>query len=229
VAWSLGRGDGQQLTRDEMVAAVRRITSAVSVPVTADIEGGYGPDPQSVATTVEAVLSARAVGINLEDSGASSGGLFGIEEQAARIRAAREAAAQAGLADLVINARTDVYLFQIGVEEGRLADVLARAAAYADAGADGLFVPGLTDLGVLEKLVVGSGLPVNVMAGPGGPSVADYASVGVRRVSVGTAVSQAAYSLARNTAEEILQKGTFTRLEGALDFGRINSLFTARK
>ena len=225
VAWSLGRSDGQQLRREAMIDVIARITSAVDVPVTADVEGGYGAQPRDVATTVQAVVSAGAVGANLEDSGAPGGGLFSVEAQSARIAAAREAAGRSGLDALVINARTDVYLFGIGREEERLDDVLARASAYADAGADCIFVPGLTDLATLDKIVSGSRLPVNVMADPGGPSVGEYASVGVQRVSVGTAMSQAAYSLAKASTHELLQQGTFSRLKGALDYGSINALF----
>jgi 2-methylisocitrate lyase-like PEP mutase family enzyme len=229
VAWSLGRPDGQQLTRDEMIDAVRRIVAAVDVPVSADIEGGYGPDPEHVAATVEAVVSAGAVGINLEDSGAADGGLFSLEDQSARIRAARAAAERSGLGELVINARTDGYLLQLGTAEERRDDVLRRAAAFAEAGADVIFVPGLLDLVVLKHLAAESALPVSVMAGPGSPSTADFAAVGVRRVSVGTNVTQAAYTLARTATVELLQQGTFTALEGALDFNAIDALFAAAR
>ncbi|GJF27715.1 2-methylisocitrate lyase [Kitasatospora sp. NE20-6] len=225
VSWSLGRPDGERLTRDEMVEQVRRIAAAVDVPVTADVEGGYGPAPEDVAATVEAVVAAGAVGVNLEDSGAPGGGLFGPEEQAARLRAAREAAARAGLPELVVNVRTDVFLFGIGAPEGRLDDVLARAKVYAEAGADSLFVPGLLDLDTLAVLAGRSPLPVNAMAGPGGPGVAALAAAGVRRVSVGTAVTQAAYSAVHRAAVELLTEGGYGALEGALDFGTLNGVF----
>ncbi|MEV6180381.1 isocitrate lyase/phosphoenolpyruvate mutase family protein [Streptomyces sp. NPDC052015] len=226
VAWSLGRGDGQQATRDEMLAAAARIVAAVDVPVTVDVEGGYGAAPAEVAQTVAAVVAAGAVGINLEDSRAAGGPLFTPEEQAERIAAARAAATEAGLPELVINARTDVYLFGIGEESGRLDDVLARAAAYAEAGADGVFVPGLLDLGVLADLSARSPLPVNAMAGPGGPSVTDLAKAGVRRVSVGTGVAQAAYTAARRATLELLSTGTYDELDGSLDFFQMNGLFS---
>ncbi|WP_367130232.1 isocitrate lyase/phosphoenolpyruvate mutase family protein [Saccharothrix sp. HUAS TT1] len=225
VSWSLGRADGQNLSRDEMVEQVRLVAAAVDVPVTADVEGGYGASPEDVAATVEAVIAAGAVGVNVEDSKGFGVPLFTAEEQAARLRAAREAAERAGLPELVLNVRTDVFLFQVGEPEGRLADVLARAAAYAEAGADCLFVPGLVDLDVLKQLVEASPLPVNVMAGPGAPSVAEFEAVGVRRVSLGTAVSQAAYSVAHRAAEEVLNKGTYAELDGALDFGAVNGVF----
>ncbi|EKX64381.1 hypothetical protein STRIP9103_03580 [Streptomyces ipomoeae 91-03] len=225
VSWSAGKPDQQALSRDEMAALVRRIVDAVEVPVTADIEGGYGPAPEDVAATVTAVIEAGVAGVNLEDS-KPNGELFSAEEQAARIRAARQAAERAGLPELMINLRTDVFLFQIGAPEGRQADVLARAAVYAEAGADGLFVPGLLDLAVVAELVKGQPLPVNVMAGPGAPTVAEFEAVGVRRVSVGTAIAQAAYAVAHRAAVEMVGKGTYDEMADALDFGAVNSSFS---
>ncbi|WP_280382780.1 isocitrate lyase/PEP mutase family protein [Nocardia wallacei] len=226
VAWALGRGDGERLTRADMVEQVRRIAGAVAVPVTADIEGGYGPAPEDVAATVAAVIEAGAVGVNLEDSRRPGGPLFDDREQAARLDAARTAATRAGLAELVINARTDVYLFGIGAPEDRFDEVLARAVAYAAAGADSLFVPGLLDLGTIAELTAKSPLPVNVMAGPGAPAVAELAAAGVRRVSVGSAIAQAAYERVQAAAAELLAHGTYTALSGGLDFGSVQALFT---
>lgn len=145
--------------------------------------------------------------------------------QATRIQAARAASASAGLPGLFINARTDVFLYGIGAPGTRLDDVLARSSAYAKAGADGLFVPGLTDLQVITELAGASPLPVNVMAGPGAPLVAELAAAGVRRVSIGTAIAQAAYTLTKRTATELLTTGNYTKLEESFDFGTINSLF----
>lgn len=227
VAWSLGRGDGEQADRDEMLAAAARIAAAVDVPVSVDIEAGYGAAPDEVAKTVTAVVAAGAVGINLEDSEAPGGPLFTPQEQAKRIAAARAAAAAAGLPELVINARTDVYLFAVGEESGRLEDVLARAAVYAQAGAEGIFVPGLLDLAVLGELASSSPLPVNAMAGPGGPSVAELTKAGVRRVSVGTAVAQAAYTAAHRSTLELLGSGTYQELDGSLDFSQVDGLFSS--
>jgi len=228
VSWSLGRPDGQNLSREEAVDAIARIAATVGLPVTADVEGGYGSAPDAVAATVTAVIGAGAVGINLEDSGAPGGGLFDAAAQAGRIRAARAAAAAAGLPELVINARTDVFLFAIGEPEGRLDDVLARASAYAEAGADSLFVPGLLDLGTLAELTRKVPLPVNVMAGPGAPDVAALRAAGVRRVSLGQAVTQAAYTLARKAAAEVLSSGTYDAIAGADSFVDINGAFPAR-
>jgi 2-methylisocitrate lyase-like PEP mutase family enzyme len=225
VAWSLGRPDGEGLTRAQMVEAVRRISAAVDVPVTADVEGGYGPEPEDVAQTVRATIEAGAVGINLEDSRAADGALLSPQQQAARIRAGREAADAAGVPDFVINARTDVYLLQIGEAAGRMDDVVARAESYAKAGADCLFVPGLLDLDVLAALTAAVPLPVNAMAGPGGPSVAELTAVGVRRISVGTAIAQAAYGLADRAARELLDMGAYGSMEQALTYPEVNALF----
>ena len=226
ISWALGRPDGQALTRAEMTAVIKRIVATVDVPVTADIEGGYGSGPEDVAASVEAVIAAGAVGVNLEDSRSPGGPLYDTAEQAARLSAGRAAADRAGLPELVLNARTDVFLFQIGAADGRLTDVLERAGAYAEAGADCLFVPGLVDLDTLATLTAKSPLPVNVMAGPGAPDVAAFQAAGVRRVSLGGAISQAAYSLARRAAAEVLTHGTYTALSEVDPFGAINGAFS---
>ncbi|MFD1544725.1 isocitrate lyase/PEP mutase family protein [Nonomuraea guangzhouensis] len=225
VSWSLGRGDGQRLSRGEMVEAARRIVNSVDLPVTVDVEGGYGPAPADVAATVRAVVDAGAVGVNLEDSTAVGGPLFDVAEQRARLRAARDAAAGAGLPELFINARTDVFLFGIGAPDGRLDEVLARTAAYAEAGADGIFVPGLLDLDVLNTLCAESPLPVNAMAIAGGPSVTELAQAGVRRISLGTGLAQAAYTATRRAAAELLGTGGLTALDGSLGFSELDVLF----
>ncbi|MGW4895186.1 isocitrate lyase/PEP mutase family protein [Kitasatospora sp. NPDC004240] len=225
VSWSLGRGDGQRLGRAEAVEAARRVVDSVDVPVTVDAEGGYGPLPADVATTVRELIGVGAVGVNLEDSHAPGGPLFSVAEQVERLRAARAQAERSGLPELLVNARTDVYLFAIGEPAGRLADALERAEAYAAAGADGLFVPGLLDLDVLGELCARSPLPVNAMAVPGGPTVAEFAAAGVRRVSVGTALTQLAYTVTRRAAEELFGTGTYGRLEGAIGFGDLDALY----
>lgn len=228
VAWSLGCPDGQALGRDEMIDVVRRIAATVDVPVTVDIEAGYGPAPADVAATVRAVIDAGAAGINLEDSQAPGGPLFSVNAQIERIHAAREAAAAAGLSGLVINARTDVHLFQIGPSEDRAEEVGSRAKAYAAAGADCLFVPGLLDIDELTALVTVAPLPVNAMAGHGGPSVSELAATGVRRISVGSGIAQAAYTVARRAAAELLTSGTYGALSGAIEFPALNEMFVRR-
>ncbi|QDQ14701.1 isocitrate lyase/PEP mutase family protein [Streptomyces spectabilis] len=226
LAWALGAGDGDRLTRDQALGAVARIVDAVSVPVTADIESGYAEDPAGVADTVRAVLAAGAVGVNIED-GRYAGGepLRPLAEQAGRIAAARGAADAAGV-PLFVNARVDTYLRGVGEEaQERLALTLERAAAFLDAGADGVFVPGVVDPETVEALVAKVDGPLNVMAGPGAPPVARLAALGVARISVGSGIAQAAHALVRGAARELLTQGTYGSLEGGLDFGELDRLF----
>lgn len=228
VSWSAGRRDGQGLNRAEMLQAIRQIVAAVTVPVTADIEGGYGSgSPADVAATVRALVQMGVAGINLEDAPGRDGEpLLGAEAQAERIRAARAAAAEAG-GDLVINARTDVFLAEVGAPETRLAEVVRRAAVYAAAGADGLFVPGLLDGEAIAELVRSIALPLNIMAMPGAPDVAELGRLGVSRVSVGPAIAQAALAATRRAAAELLGPGTYHSLAERLPFGEIHQLFPA--
>jgi 2-methylisocitrate lyase-like PEP mutase family enzyme len=217
VAWSLGVADGGRLGRTRAIDVVRRVVAAVEVPVTADIEDGYADDPAGVAETVEGVLAAGAVGVNIEDAGRE------VEEQAGRVAAARRAA-DALEVPLFVNARVDTYLRAVGDPAERLRETLTRAAAYVAAGADGIFVPGVVDTETIEALVTEVTVPLNVMAGPGAPDVATLAGLGVARISLGSAVAQAAYAVMRRAAREVLTTGTYTALDGALDYGALNEL-----
>jgi len=226
VSWSLGRGDGQQLGRGEMLQAVERIARAVRVPVTADVEGGYGDGaPDDVAETVHALVAMGIVGINIEDSPGHDGAtLLAPEAHAERIRAAREAARSAG-GDLVINARVDVYLFGVGAPESRFDATVQRANAYRAAGADCLFVPGVIDAETIEALARAIDGPLNVMAMPGAPNVAELARLGVARVSVGPSIAQAALGAAQRAARELLAHGTYGAPDALLPFAEANGMF----
>lgn len=186
VALARGYQDGQRipwaLARD---AVADIVDAAGDVPVTADIEAGQGPAPADVATAVDDVITAGAVGVNIEDSlKEAPGELFTTEAQCDRLRAARGAAQRRSL-PLFINARCDVYFGASVPEAERPRELLERAAAYAEAGASGVFVPGLTDIGVLASLCKTAGVPVNVMVWPGLPNVEALAGAGVRRISQG--------------------------------------------
>jgi 2-methylisocitrate lyase-like PEP mutase family enzyme len=219
VSWAIGVPDGGGLTRAAAVDMVRRIVAAVSVPVTADIESGYG----DVAATVADVIDAGAVGVNIEDSpGVAGAALLDPDAQAQRLAEARKTAQATGI-DLCVNARTDTYLAGAGSADERLADTMARARVYADAGADVLFVPGVVDKDTIATLV-GGPLPVNVMVHPGALSVPELAALGVARISVGTAIAQAAYGLAATAARELLGAGTYGSVEAGLGYGELNDL-----
>jgi 2-methylisocitrate lyase-like PEP mutase family enzyme len=222
VAWSLGVPDGDALDRDTALAAVRRIVAAVKVPVTADLEAGYGEDPDGVAETIALVTATGAVGVNLEDAwygGATP--LRDIPDQAARVAAARKA----GGTDLFLNIRTDTYLRAVGEPGQRFADTVARAEAYLEAGADGIFVPGVSDRATIEALVKAIAAPINILAGPGSPTVAELASLGVARISLGSSVAAAAYGLAQRAVREVLATGAYDSLANGADYGELNSLF----
>lgn len=226
VSWAHGRADGQKLNREEMIEAIRRMVQAVTIPVTADIEGGYGIGSNSdVAETVRAVMGAGAVGINLEDSPGSDGRvLLAPERQAERIGAARAAAQSAGT-DLVINARTDVYLLQAVPADARYDETVRRGKLYLAAGADCLFVPGVIDGETIGELVKAIKGPLNIMAGPGAPTMQQLGQLGVARVSVGPAIAQAALGITRRAARELLERGTYGELGAAMPFGEVNGMF----
>ncbi len=209
ISWSLGVPDGEHLAGTEMLAAVERIVKVVDVPVSADLESGYGSTPTEVAVVVGRVAAVGAVGANLEDSPGSDGlPLRSIAVQCERLAAAREAADR-HVAGFILNARTDVYLAGVGAPGQRLALVVERARHYADAGADCLFVPRLTDPDAIVELVAASPLPLNVMLAPGtAPSVHALGALGVRRISVGSLIAQAAYSTAASLAGRLAEGAT---------------------
>jgi 2-methylisocitrate lyase-like PEP mutase family enzyme len=226
VSWAHGRRDGQTLRRAEMIQAIRYIVQAVSIPVTADVEGGYGSgSPRDVAETVRAVIDAGAVGVNLEDSpGIDGEELMTPEAHAERIRAARDTARAKG-GDLVINARTDVYLFEVGEPETRFDAAVRRATLYRAAGADCVFVPGVIDAGIIAALVRAVDGPLNIMAMPGAPSTSHLKRLGVARVSVGPMIAQAACGATRRAVRELLEDGTYGRPDDILPFGELNAVF----
>lgn len=224
VAWSLGMPDGNVLDRDVAVALVARIVRAVKVPVTADIEGGFGSDAAEVGETVAAVLDAGAVGVNLEDVAPGPGDrLRDADDQAERVAAARAAAESCGI-PLVINARIDTYLRSVGEPADRLAATTDRAGCYLDAGADGIFVPGVVDPETIRELVAAIPAPLNILVGPGAPSVGELASLGVRRISLGSSVAAAAYAVAEQAARELATTGRYESVRGELAYDRLNAL-----
>jgi len=227
IAYSHGYSDRERISRAEMAAAVRRIAEAVRLPVTADIEAGYGGRTSDVVETIEAVLDAGAIGVNLEDATHSrKKALFDLAVQEDRLHAARSAAKKAGL-PLVINARTDVFLLAVGSEVERLDEVILRAGAYHRAGADCLFVPGVSDRSLIKVLVDSIPCPLNILAGPGTPSVAVLRKLGVARLSVGSGPMRAAMGLTRRIARELRDTGTYDALtEGAIPYGEMNRLLS---
>ncbi|MBZ5622467.1 MAG: isocitrate lyase/phosphoenolpyruvate mutase family protein [Acidobacteriia bacterium] len=212
IAASLGYPDGERVGRDEMLAVVRRIVQAVSVPVTADLESGYGASTADVEATARGAIAAGAVGLNLEDARARI--LLEMAQAVERIRAVRRVADEAGV-PLVINARIDVLLRQAGPPETRVEETIRRANAYRDAGADCLFVPAALDAETIGRLVGAIRGPVNILALPGVPSISELERLGVARVSTGSGPMRATMTLTRRIAEE-LKQGEFRAITEAI-------------
>ncbi len=229
IAATLGYPDGERVPRAEMLAVVGRIAHAVTIPVTADIEAGYGDTPAEAARTAQAVIAAGAVGLNLEDGTGDRGRpLADNAAQMAKIHAIREVAVAAAM-PLVLNARTDVYWLAAGDAEGCFAAAVERLRAYWAAGADCLFVPGVVDGETIGQLVRAVEGPLNVLAGAGTPAIADLGRLGVKRVSVGSAPLRATLGLVRRIADEVLRKGTYTAMTtDALPYAEVNQLLAAR-
>ena len=225
VAYALGYADGQRIPRAEMLDMVRRIAATVDVPVTADVEGGYGTTPEAAAETARGVIAAGAVGMNLEDAG-DGDRLLPAELHAHRVRAARQAGTAAGV-PLVINARTDVFETP-GSNAARLAEAVRRAKLYLAAGADCVFVPFTSDRDTIARLVQEIPGPVNVLATKASPPIAELERLGVRRVSVGSGIARAAYSVAQRAARELFAHGTYGSIaEATLSHADLQRLFGA--
>jgi 2-methylisocitrate lyase-like PEP mutase family enzyme len=224
VAFSLGYPDGQKITREEMLARVARIAKAVKVPVTADVEAGYGNRPEDAERTAREVIEAGAVGMNLEDAtGDPNHPLTDVSLQVERVRAVRAAALKTGVL-LVLNARTDVYLAEVGPPETRYDEVVRRLMAYRDAGADCVFVPGLRDAETIGRLVKDLKCPLNILVGPGSPTVPDLEKLGVARLSVGSSAMRATLGLLRRIAEELRGSGTYSTFEGGIAYSDLNKM-----
>jgi 2-methylisocitrate lyase-like PEP mutase family enzyme len=228
IAWALGYPDGERIPRDEMLRVVERIARAVSVPVTADLEAGYGPRASDVADTVRLAIGAGAVGMNLEDCIEGRGGgaerLLPIDAATERVVAARAAADATGVR-FVINARTDVFLRNVGDLAARLGHAVERVNAYRAAGADSLFVPGVRDaetIGALAREIDG---PLNVVVGPGTPSLGELGRLGVARISLGAGAMRAALGMLVRATTALGETGTFDAfVSGALNSVDLNDL-----
>lgn len=224
VALSLGYPDGERVSRADMLEVVRRIASAVAIPVTADLEAGYGPTVNDAVETAKGAIAAGAVGMNFEDS-TSDDRLVDVAVNVERIRAVKKVAEAEGIA-FVLNARTDVFLLQIGESAGRFDETVRRANAYRAAGADCLFVPGVTDAETIGRLVRAIKGPMNVLAGRGTPPTGELERLGVARVSIGGGPMRAALTLTLRIAQELAERGTYTSFtENALPLRDFNRLF----
>ncbi|HUA19259.1 MAG TPA: isocitrate lyase/phosphoenolpyruvate mutase family protein [Bryobacteraceae bacterium] len=219
VANILGYADGERTPGAEMIAFCGRIARALRIPVTADVEAGYG-DPLG---TAQALADAGLAGMNLEDTlGHEPGSLVDLRTQTRAIEQIR------AKTDLVINARCDIYLAGIGDPATRFDRIVERLNAYRQAGADCLFAPGVRDAGTIGRLTHAVNGPLNVLVGPGMPPAAELERLGVRRVSVGSGPMRATMGLTQRIAKELRGPGTYSWLEGSLSYVDANRLFEPR-
>jgi 2-methylisocitrate lyase-like PEP mutase family enzyme len=227
IAYSLGHPDGQRISRDEMLKVVGRIARAVRIPVTADLEAGYGTTVKEMVETVKAAIEAGVIGMNLEDvTGDDENSQVAIPLQVEKIRVICETAASLGV-PFVLNARTDIYLMPIGPEPTRFERTVERLRAYRDAGADCLFAPGLYDRDTIAKLVKSVEAPLNILATPACPPLAELDKIGVARVSAGSGIMRAAMGAVQRIGKEMLEaRSCDTMFAGATPFIELKRMMT---
>ena len=220
VAWALGYADGDVLPPRMLAELTARITDVIRIPLSVDFEGGYTKNPAEIAENLKPIINAGAVGINIEDGEGTP------ELLAKKIEKARKAAESAGV-NIFINARTDVYLAEIGSPESRVRETINRAARYRDAGADGIFVPGLSETSAIEAIVPEVKMPVNVMAYPGLPPTKELKKLGVQRLSSGTAIPQMIWNHVAELAKGFLSTGDSKPLfNNSMAYGKLQKLLT---
>ena len=229
VAFSRGYPDGQRIPRAEMLDVVARIARAVRVPVTADLEAGYGTTLKDMVETVKAAIEAGAIGMNLEDvTGDDESSHVALPLQVEKIRAIRETAKSLAV-PFVLNARTDVYLMPIGPEATRFERTVERLRAYRDAGADCLFAPGIYDRETIAKLVKAVEAPINILANPACPPMAELEKIGVARLSAGSGIMRSAMGLVRKIGKEMLEsRSCETMFAGTIPHGELNRMMNRR-
>ena len=225
VAAVLGYPDGQRIPMHEMLEFVGRMARAVNVPLTADLEAGYGTTAAEMAEMAREVVAAGIVGLNLEDvTGDDENSQVEIELQMEKIAAVRRASASAGVS-LVINARTDVYLMPIGPAETRFERTVERLRAYRKAGADCVFAPGIRDRETIGKLVRALDGPLNILLQPGSPSMAELEKLGVARASIGSGTMRAALGTAQKFFRALSEyQDHSTLLTDAVPYDEVNRL-----
>ena len=222
----LGYPDGQHVSAGEMLGLVERIAHTVTVPVTADLEAGYGISATGIADVMRRAIDAGVAGVNIEDGRGAGRPLSGIDEQSDIIRAVRDVARAADV-PLVINARVDVFLHGSGDLEDRLGQAVERARAYCEAGADVVFPIALRDSETISRLVKMVGCPVNIMAGHGAPSIPELERIGVRRVTFGSGMMRATMPVAWKLAKDIRMHAESDLLEQSeFSHAAVNALFT---
>jgi 2-methylisocitrate lyase-like PEP mutase family enzyme len=226
IAYTLGYPDGQRITLPEMIETERHMLRRLTVPLSVDIESGYGTNVAQVVTSIRQVIEAGAVGLNLEDGlSGSDAALIPLDEQCSRIQALVALKTELGI-PFFINARTDVYWLSLDDDDNRLSAAIERCSAYLEAGADGIFVPGQLAPAVIRKLVESLNAPLNVIASPANPTVAELRMLGVSRLSLGSGPARAVLGLAQKIAAELYRDESFaSMISFATPYHDMNRLF----
>lgn len=224
VAWTQGFADGEHISRDGMLAAIARIARCVDVPLTADLEAAYGRTVQDAAATARGAIEAGAVGLNFEDAG-EPGQLLDLDVQCERIEAMADTGKRLGV-PLVINARTDVFLHRTGDDAFCMDEAIRRGNAFLQAGADCVFVLGVSDEERIARLAREIRGPINVFATAKTPPVRRLAELGVARVSIGPSGLAFALAHVRRVAQRMRDEGTFDFIADRISGDELNALFT---
>src|SRR5512143_3291635 len=228
VAWDLGYADGEKAPWSEIVAATERMVRAVRVPVTADIESGYGDTPDQVEKSIAEIIRTGVVGFNLEDGTPRPDmPVRPIEDAVARIRAARQVCNAAGV-NAVINGRIDLYLKNVGDPASRFDETVRRAKAYLAASADCIYPFGFIDMDTIGRLAKAIGAPINIVARAGTPPVAELERIGVARVTIASGATLAVMSLIKQIGEGLRATGKFDVLEHSMNRPEAQGLFARR-
>ena len=219
VAWSLGHTDGNTLPLEKLAHVVRGVVAAVKVPVTIDVEAGYSGEPATVFERLKPVFETGIAGINIEDGADAASVLAG------KIEAIRQGTSSMGL-DIFVNARTDVYLRNLRPDDEKVGETLKRANIYRSAGADGLFVPGIANAAQIREVAAGTDLPLNVMSVPVLPRLQELAQLNVRRLSAGSALTQAVWRHLARLAQRFLADGDSAALASdSMEYRQLQALF----
>jgi 2-methylisocitrate lyase-like PEP mutase family enzyme len=226
---SLGYPDGEDIGRELFLAAVARISGALSIPLSVDTLSGLGSTTEELTSTIEVVIALGAVGINIEDFDHHTKKLLPLEKQLQRLKTIKELRESKNV-PIVINARTDALRYAEGDTSQKFDEAVHRAISFRDAGADCVYPMGLSDRELISKFVKAlDNFPVNVMIRKGLPKVSELQELGVARVSFGPGASYAAMGLLKRISEEVLENGTFSLLvDDAISFDELNSLATKR-
>lgn len=221
-SWAHGYADGETIPTETLLGAVREIARVIRVPMSVDAEAGLDATPQMVADLVMKLIEAGASGINLEDGNSAPDLLV------AKIKAIKETVKNKG-ADIYINARADVYLRKLPAPEGAMKAMITRGNAYKAAGADGFFAPGVVETADIRAIVDAVDLPLNILALPGVPPIAELKAAGVRRLSAGSGLARAALGATKAATRQLLEEGRYDAMFKSADgLQNMNALFAQR-